>query len=617
MKRILTAIGLGMFLTAMTAVLANNCGDPILISCGECVVGQTAESNNDHDCGTGHDGPDNVYVLELPFEAQVQFIGEADYDADWTIATSCDESTGDILCVDYYPSTTIDPSLDCGGMTAAQYSGLEFTTTLTTGTYFIWVDSWTSGTGGNYAFQIICTEQPTSTPTPTNTATNTATNTPTNTATNTPTNTATNTPTNTPTNTNSPTPRPGNDCADTINIPCGSCVIDTTYNYGNNHDCGTGHQGLDVVYQFEIPDTRQVQFIGEADYDADWTIATSCSSSAGDILCVDQYGTHADPGCGGLIHNEYGYMNYTAILNAGAYFIWIDGYYSGGYGNYALEIRCSAPPTHTPTPSNTPTNTPTNTPPPTHTSTVTPIQIMITESITVSDVVNVYPPVQIDVTESIIVADVVNIYPPIQISVTESISVTDTVNVYPPIQIGVTESIMVSDQVNIQVSSVTMTPTPTHTATHTSTPTLTATQTPTYTPTSTATHTSTPTNTATPMPTATSTPECIHHGDVDFSGTHTAGDAQLAFYIVLEAYLPTDEEACAADCNGDGDVTAGDAQDIFGAIFGGSCVDPIPRDIRVPHEKGRIQAPYEAEQVNLERMELEIKAEDIRKIIRD
>ena len=55
----------------------------------------------------------------------------------------------------------------------------------------------------------------------------------------------------------------------------------------------------------------------------------------------------------------------------------------------------------------------------------------------------------------------------------------------------------------------------------------------------------------------------------------TAEDAQLAFEIALELYSPSFVEACAADCNGSGNVTAGDAQQIFEAIFGGTCVDPL------------------------------------------
>jgi len=76
-------------------------------------------------------------------------------------------------------------------------------------------------------------------------------------------------------------------------------------------------------------------------------------------------------------------------------------------------------------------------------------------------------------------------------------------------------------------------------------------------------------STPTPVP-------CLHHGDVDFSGGHTAQDAQWAFFILMGTLIPTYEQECAADCNGDGMVTAGDAQTIFGLVFGvGACADPL------------------------------------------
>jgi YVTN family beta-propeller protein len=89
--------------------------------------------------------------------------------------------------------------------------------------------------------------------------------------------------------------------------------------------------------------------------------------------------------------------------------------------------------------------------------------------------------------------------------------------------------------------------------------------------------TSTPTLTPTPTPTPTQTQgDCVNHGDTNLDGVITAGDAQLAFYIVLGLYSPTYQEECAADCNGDGIVTAGDAQMIFLTVLGiGSCVDPL------------------------------------------
>jgi hypothetical protein len=96
----------------------------------------------------------------------------------------------------------------------------------------------------------------------------------------------------------------------------------------------------------------------------------------------------------------------------------------------------------------------------------------------------------------------------------------------------------------------------------------------------TATPTVTPTELPTEIPTATpeatSTPSCIHSGDVNLSGSITAGDAQTAFLIALQIYSPTEQQRCAADCNGNGSVTAGDAQQIFMAALGiGSCADPI------------------------------------------
>ncbi len=86
----------------------------------------------------------------------------------------------------------------------------------------------------------------------------------------------------------------------------------------------------------------------------------------------------------------------------------------------------------------------------------------------------------------------------------------------------------------------------------------------------------TPTPEATFTPINTATPLCIHHGDVNFDGAWTSGDAQIAFSIAVVIYIPTMEEACAADCNNNGDVTAGDAQVIFGAsLEQGECHDPL------------------------------------------
>jgi len=67
------------------------------------------------------------------------------------------------------------------------------------------------------------------------------------------------------------------------------------------------------------------------------------------------------------------------------------------------------------------------------------------------------------------------------------------------------------------------------------------------------------------LPTATATPDCIHDGDVN---------AQITFLIAIYQHSPTYQEACSADCNGDANVTAGDAQGIFMQALGMfKCVD--------------------------------------------
>ncbi len=76
-------------------------------------------------------------------------------------------------------------------------------------------------------------------------------------------------------------------------------------------------------------------------------------------------------------------------------------------------------------------------------------------------------------------------------------------------------------------------------------------------------------------PMASQTP-CINDGDVNLDSQLTAEDAQFAFMITLGSMAPTREQWCAADCSGDGEVTAGDAQAIFiAALQQGACADPI------------------------------------------
>jgi hypothetical protein len=158
-----------------------------------------------------------------------------------------------------------------------------------------------------------------------------------------------------------PTPGAGDDCTDPIPISCGECVLGSTVGYTNQHDCGAGHEGPDTVFELVLTEDTEVTFVGEADFDADWSIASVCDGTIADLLCVDFQDPQQDPTCSSIVHQQYGYFTHTALLTAGVYYIWVDGYFFDSAGNYALEITCAGPtatpvpPTATPVP---PTSTP-------------------------------------------------------------------------------------------------------------------------------------------------------------------------------------------------------------------------------------------------------------------
>lgn len=72
-------------------------------------------------------------------------------------------------------------------------------------------------------------------------------------------------------------------------------------------------------------------------------------------------------------------------------------------------------------------------------------------------------------------------------------------------------------------------------------------------------------------------PDPWNDGDVDGNDLITPQDSQMAFYIYLATLRPTWRQNSSADCNGDGRVTAGDAQCIFRNHLYGDCfcVDEI------------------------------------------
>ena len=89
-----------------------------------------------------------------------------------------------------------------------------------------------------------------------------------------------------------------------------------------------------------------ITVLGEADFDADWAIASVCDGETGDILCTDSIGSHVSPFCSIIdlmdIH-PFSTINFCEYLQAGDYFIWIDSYQDDENGSFSLELLCNDP----------------------------------------------------------------------------------------------------------------------------------------------------------------------------------------------------------------------------------------------------------------------------------
>lgn len=77
------------------------------------------------------------------------------------------------------------------------------------------------------------------------------------------------------------------------------------------------------------------------------------------------------------------------------------------------------------------------------------VEILVQETITVTDSPQVLPPVVIEVTETISVSDSPQVLPPAVILVSETIGVSDSLQVLPPVVILVSETIGVTDLVGM------------------------------------------------------------------------------------------------------------------------------------------------------------------------
>ena len=337
------------------------CTSPFSINVGDCILGNTSGLNNRHDCDTlpPHGGPDAVFQFTVPSAQNLTFLGEADYDADWSIATTCDDSNGDILCADYFASSsTFDPILSCSGITAVQYSPLNFTVTLTAGTYYIWVDGRNSSEFGNFALEIISNAA---------TATPVATGTPTETP------IYTHTPTLTPVPSATPPPvcpyapetEPNNSCAEaSANFNAMFCP---EFRCGNL-DLGDMHDYYEV---YVLSDSVMFASVFGNDSGCEWPFGKGLNPYV-EILALDCSTVLASNednmgDCDSPCRNPMGADAMAwAVLPAGTYYVHVT-FHAGMGGPYVIQLCCDPPPSPTPTATNTspPTETPVPTVPPT------------------------------------------------------------------------------------------------------------------------------------------------------------------------------------------------------------------------------------------------------------
>jgi hypothetical protein len=136
----------------------DKCVDPFILACDTCVTGSTVGFGSDYDCGTAFAGADVVYAFTLATARNVVIWGEANFDADWALATVCNTTTGDLMCGDYNGSSAQDFALSCGSITAASYGAALWSGNLAAGTYYLWIDAYGSATTGNYAVELLCND---------------------------------------------------------------------------------------------------------------------------------------------------------------------------------------------------------------------------------------------------------------------------------------------------------------------------------------------------------------------------------------------------------------------------------------------------------------------------
>jgi hypothetical protein len=112
----------------------------------------------------------------------------------------------------------------------------------------------------------------------------------------------------------------------------GSPVSGTTVGESDNFQatCAGGAQSNDVVYRVTLPRRQIIRASLESDYDSALYIRRTCGDAASEIACNDD---EQD--------NRHSLVETT--LDAGTYFIVVDGFRTGNAGTFTLDVQTSNP----------------------------------------------------------------------------------------------------------------------------------------------------------------------------------------------------------------------------------------------------------------------------------
>jgi hypothetical protein len=94
--------------------------------------------------------------------------------------------------------------------------------------------------------------------------------------------------------------------------------------------CAGGAASNDVVYRLTLPRRQIVRLSLESDYDGALHLRRSCVDATTELACNDD-----------LNDNRHAFIETT--LDAGTYFVVVDGFQTGNAGTYTLEVQTSNP----------------------------------------------------------------------------------------------------------------------------------------------------------------------------------------------------------------------------------------------------------------------------------